>query len=436
MNKTLTEILSTDAYLCTCGKIHKAHLKEAIIESGAVESLPEYIKKYSGKKVYLVADENTMAAAGNAVSEILATAKIPRKVLILGGERAEPDEKAIGTLIYNFDYNCDIIVGCGTGVINDLCKILAKLTGLPYIIVATATSMDGFASSTSSIIRDGLKVSVDSKCPDVIIADTNILCKSPYEMILAGFGDMIAKYVSICEWRIGNLVTGEYYCEVVADMMRSAVKKIVQNANGLKNRDEKAISAVMEGLILSGIAADFAGCSRPASGVEHYYSHLWDMRHLEFNTPWSLHGIQCGVGTLLALEKYSNFVKITPNHENAKRYIVNFDKTELQKKLENYLGKSSAEIVKSIATSDKYDCEKHSERLDNIVRNFDKIRQIIDEELPQKTELEALFENLNAPTKSDDFGIPSSENDTAFSLTKDIRDKYILSTMMSDLGIL
>ena len=103
---------------------------------------------------------------------------------------------------------------------------------------------------------------------------------------------MLAKYVSICEWRIANLITGEYYCETIAQMVRTALKKCVDNAEGLLKRDEEAIKAVFEGLIIGGVAMSYAGVSRPASGVEHYFSHVWDMRALEFGTNMDLHGIQ------------------------------------------------------------------------------------------------------------------------------------------------
>lgn len=436
MNESLGDILSRRPFVCECGKTHSAHLKEAEICPGVTEKLAGYVKKYNGTKVYAVADENTMRAAGEKALRVLRGAGIPYVSLLITGERAEPDEKAIGTLIYNFDYTCDIIVGIGTGVINDLCKILAKLTGLPYIIVATAPSMDGFASSTSSIIRGGLKVSVDSKCPDVIIADTDVLCSAPQEMICAGFGDMIAKYVSICEWRIGHIVTGEYYCGQVADMMRTAVRRIAENAEGLAKRDVKAITAVTEGLILSGVAADYAGVSRPASGVEHYYSHLWDMRHLEFGTPWSLHGIQCGIGTLLALGKYAEFVKIVPEGDLAEKRFSELDTEKIKAEITDYLGESGNSINATLASADRYDAEKHRERLANITEHFGEILEIIREELPERAELEKLFALTGSPVKPSDIGIPDSEADRTFRLTKDIRDKYILSTMMSDLGIL
>jgi glycerol-1-phosphate dehydrogenase [NAD(P)+] len=434
-NMDIQKILNSPAFSCECGKIHKAQLKEAIIENGAIQKLPEIIKKYNGTKVFLVADENTMKAAGNSCSEILNQNNIPYKTSILGAERAEPDEHLIGKLAFDFSPDCDIILGIGTGIINDLCKILANITDRTFILVATAPSMDGFASSTSSIIKNGLKVSINSRCADCLVADVDILKNTPYDMILAGFGDMLAKYISICEWRIGNIVTGEYYCEYVANMMRTALKAIIENADGLKNRDDKAIISLIKGLILSGIAADYAGVSRPASGVEHYYSHIWDMRHLEFNTPWSLHGIQCGVGTCLALKEYEKIKNITPDKNLALASFEKYDIAKTKKIISEHLGKSGNEIVEKLETSDLFNREKHKEHLKNILTHWDKILEIISEELPCRNELILLMNKLKAPTKSSYFGIPDSENHQTFLITKYIRDKYILSTLYKELGL-
>ena len=202
----------------------------------------------------------------------------------------------------HFDKSCDVVVGVGSGVINDVCKILSNATGNPYIIVGTAPSMDGYASATSSMSRDGVKVSLNSRCADVIIGDTDILKTAPDHMLRSGLGDMLAKFVSIAEWRIAHLITGEYYCEEVAQLIRTALKKCVDNAEGLLKREDAAVEAVFEGLVIGGVAMAYAGTSRPASGVEHYISHVLDMRGMEFGTPVDLHGTQCAVGTLIAVK--------------------------------------------------------------------------------------------------------------------------------------
>ena len=431
---SVTELIKKPAFRCACGKEHRAHLKDAVVRPGAIGLLSEYVNKYGGSRAFVIADENTFAAAGEKVINNLTENGIPFTRFTYGKERIEPDERALGSLLLHFDHRCDILIAIGSGVLNDITKIVAKLSGLPFIVVATAPSMDGFASSTSSVIRGGLKVSVDSACPDVVIGDTDVLKDAPLPMLRAGLGDMLAKYTSLCEWRIGRVVTGEYYCEEVARMIRAAVKKCVDNASGILTRDPAAVDAVMEGLIVSGIAADWAGVSRPVSGTEHYFSHLWDMRALEFGTPWSLHGIQCGIGELLTLEKYEELKKTRPDKNRALSFFEEFDRDAWFGRIRAYLGKSAEAIIDSAAGSDRYDKEKHAERVENICENWDDILRIIDEELPSYETMEEILKTIDAPRKPSDIGIPDGETPLAFQMTRDIRDKYILSSLMWDMG--
>ena len=176
--------------------------------------------------------------------------------------------------------------------------------------------MDGYASATSSMTRSGLKISLPSRGADVILGDSDILCQAPMKLLRSGLGDMLAKYISICEWRVAHLLLGEYYCEEIADLVRSAVNQCVAHAEGLLNRDKDAVMAVFDGLIIGGVAMNYAGLSRPASGVEHYISHVLDMRAVEFGEKAELHGLQCAAGTYIAAKAYHS---PRPNRRRCRR---------------------------------------------------------------------------------------------------------------------
>jgi glycerol-1-phosphate dehydrogenase [NAD(P)+] len=158
------------------------------------------------------------------------------------------------------------------------------------------------------MIQNRLKVSLYNACPEAIIADTDILATAPDIMLQAGLGDMLAKYISVCEWRISHLVYGDPYCEEIAGMVRSCLRRIVDQSDGLMRRDPEALKSVLEGLVISGISMAFAEISRPASGLEHYFSHLWEMQALQRGKPSDLHGIQVGVGTLIVLWIYEHML--------------------------------------------------------------------------------------------------------------------------------
>lgn len=422
--------------ICPCGKVHSASVEEVVMGKGAISHLVSFVEKLGSKKPFLLSDSNTFAAAGGQVCKILQESGIPYASYSFQDAHLEPDEAAVGAAVMHFDTSCDLIVGIGSGVINDIGKILSNVTGRKYIVVATAPSMDGYASATSSMSMDGLKVSLNSRCADVIIGDTDILKNAPVHMLKSGLGDMLAKYVSIAEWRIAHLITGEYYCERVAQLIRNALKKCVDNAEGLLQRDEKAVEAVFEGLVIGGIAMAYAGVSRPASGVEHYFSHVWDMRGLEFGTQVDLHGIQCALGTLQAVKLYDEVRKMTPDHKKAEAYVKQFSFVDWKCELRDFLGNSAETMIAQEEREQKYDKSTHPARFALIRDNWDTILKILDEELPNYQQLSGILDAIGISKELSSIGVDRETAIRTFKATKDIRDKYVLSRLAWDLGVL
>lgn len=421
---------------CSCGRVHTEAGFECAVGKGTVNKIGDYAKKYGAKKAFLFADVNTYPIAGDRICSLLEECGIACVRYIFPDSHTEPDERAVGSLVMHYDSRCDIIVGLGSGVMNDIGKILSKVTGKPYIIVGTAPSMDGYASGSSSMAMDGLKVSLSTRCPDVIIGDTDILKTAPVHMIKSGLGDMLAKYTSICEWRISNLINGEYYCEEIADYVRSSLDKCVSNASGILSGDEESLEAVFEGLIGCGAAMDYAGLSRPASGVEHYLSHIWDMRGLEFGAHVDLHGIQCAVASVYSLRAYEWLKNIVPDREKAVEYARNFDFEDWSRQLREFVGSGAEAMIQLEAKEQKYNPAKHGERLEKIIRNWEKVLGIIDEELPKSEEFERILDLTESPKSLEEIGIDRNILPMTLRAAKDIRDKYVLPRLMWDLGVL
>lgn len=420
---------------CSCQRKHTVALSHAVIENNAIEKLSDYVCLFNCKKPFLLADVHTFAAAGKNVCAALERREIPYEKYVFQIDRLEPDEASVGSAVMHFDKTCDLVIAIGSGVINDIGKILANIAGLPYFIVGTAPSMDGYASSTSSVTMDGVKVSLPSKCPDVIIGDTEILKNAPLNMLQAGFGDMLAKYISIAEWRIAHEITGEYYCERVAELIRDALRQCIKNSRGLLNREEEAVRAVFEGLVIGGAAMSFAGVSRPASGAEHYISHIWDMRSVEFGTKTELHGIQCAVATAIVSELYERLLTVSPNKEKALNYVHSFSYGEWSKRLTEFVGTGADAMIALEKKEQKYGLENHAKRLEIILDKWDKICDIIREEIPTRKEIEELLDLIGAPKTPKEIGL-GDDLKTTFLATKDIRDKYVLSRLLWDIGLL
>ena len=420
---------------CLCGKEH-IFTSKVVVEKEAINKLPIILKQMNLHSAFIIADKNTYSAAGKKVIDVLKSAEIKTKKYIFSIENLEPDEANVGLAIMNFDPNFDAVIAVGSGVINDISKIVANVSGKKYIIVATAPSMDGYASATSSMTMEGLKISLNSKCADVIIGDIDILCNAPTKMMISGLGDMLAKYVSICEWRISNLINGEYYCEDIANLVRSSLEKCVDNAEGLLNKDEDAVKSVFEGLIICGAAMKFAGLSRPASGIEHYLSHIWDMRGVEFGTLVEFHGIQCAVGTLIAVKLYEKIKNITPDKQKALKYVQTFDFAKWSEELRRFLGKGAESMIALEEKEQKYSIQSHTDRIDIIIVKWYEILSIIEQELPSISQLEKLFDNVGLPKTMKEIGIDDEILPMTFKSAKDIRDKYVLPRLCWDLGII
>ena len=194
--------------------------------------------------------------------------------------------------------------------------------------------MDGFVSATSSMDRDGLKTTINSTAAWAVVGDLDILCNAPMHMLRAGVGDVLAKITSLREWKLAEIIVGEDYCPVIAALVEKALDTVMSQAKGLLARDPDAVRAVMEGLLIAGIGMNYAGVSRPASGMEHYFSHIWDMRSLAFpEAKHDLHGIQCGYATLLSLKVWDFIKTLTPDREKALAYVRSFDPDEWNQKL-------------------------------------------------------------------------------------------------------
>ena len=420
---------------CDCGKKHEFNSR-LLIGSGVLQQIPDVVAGYKAKKVYVLADRKTYRIAGQRVCELLSSAGIVYSSFCYEQDRPEPDEERVGSALMHMSIDCDLIIGVGSGVINDISKILAAHTGLPYIIVATAPSMDGYASMSSSVTLAGIKISLPSRCADVIVGDTEIIKRAPKGMILSGIGDMLAKYISICEWRIAHILVGEYYCEDIARLIREALSHTLASAEAALEGDEDAVIEIFNALIIGSVAMNYAGVSRPASGVEHYISHLYDTRGVEFGEEAAFHGIQCAIATLAAARLYEKLIRITPSRERGLQYVADFDIGAWNERLEVLLGKSAKPLIELEKKEGKYDKIKHSERLSVILDKWDEVVRTVEEEIPQAAEIEALMKKLGMPTSFGEIGMRGDLLPEIFCASKDIRDKYVLSRLLWDIGLL
>lgn len=435
---TFDELTRAGGYACDCGKRHATDLEFLRIGKGAVEALPEGLRAVGATRPMVICDPNTYEAAGARVAEILRAAGVAFSLHVIPqrGEKLTPAEFELGSIAMNFDPACDFLLAVGSGVLNDLTKMMGLSSRLKTGVVGTAPSMDGYASNSSSMEVDNVKTTLYNKCPALILCDTEIMAKAPMRMLWAGLGDMVAKYISVCEWRISSLVTGEYYCERVAQMMRQSLQKIMAAAPGIAGRDPEAIGSIVEGLVLAGMAMSYAQVSRPASGLEHYFSHVWEMRALANGEHADLHGIQVGIGTLITFAIYDRIRGIVPDRAKALQSVAAFDRAAWEANVRRVFGATAPGILAIEEKCGKNDPAKHAARLDKVVAHWDDIRKIIAEELPDSKWVESVMAGTGMPLLPRDIGLSGKDVADAFVCARDIRDKYLSCTLLWDLGLM
>lgn len=421
---------------CQCGRPHSIVIDKVIIEKGAINKVPGVIKELGAKKVLLVADTNTYEVAGKKVASLLSENLLSYKSYVYKVTRdLVPDEEAVGKLLLQIEKDIELIVTVGSGTLNDLVKFISRRTNIPSIIVATAPSMDGYASDSSALIIDNLKTSVESSYPKVIIGDTDILKQAPMKMILAGLGDMIGKYSALSDWQVSRIVNGEYYCDVTAKISSDAIKKCVDNIDGVKNREDLAIENVMDGLVRTGIAMSFVGNSRPASGAEHHISHFWEMKFLFEGKEALLHGTKVGLTSILVAKLYEMLAGKEVDFEQAVLKANAFNEAAWRESISELYGKAAPGILSMSEKDGRNSIEKRVARIQVIKEHFPKIMEIV-RAAEKADKVQSLMQDAGAPVKAEEVGVDQRTVLDSIRVAKEVRPRYTILNLLSDLGIL
>jgi len=281
-------------------KKYKIAISEIIIDYNLVNNFAQILKKFNLDLVdiLVVTDQNIYPK----IKDLL-----PLNLNILILKNPKPDEDSIARIITN-SHDKRAIVGFGSGTINDLCKISSYRRDIPYIIFASAVSMNGYASKNAYIITSGRKNSVLAHLPTAIYLDLDLLINSPKRMIKAGIGDSIC--ISTCkfDWLLSNLLLDSYYNEEAFDLISDLYQKLLNYDD--KINDKNFIILLAKILINSGISMTISGGSYPASQSEHLIAHYLEIKYPEIMEN-SLHGEQIAVTTLTIAKIQEKFLKLS-----------------------------------------------------------------------------------------------------------------------------
>ena len=404
---------------CECGKFHTCDIKYVYIESGAINRLGEICREFNN--VLIVADENTFGAAGEPTVKALEGKNI-NKVIFTGKEILVPNEAAIDTVTKALG-NADVIVGIGSGVIQDLCKYVSFYNKVPYMVVATAPSMDGYASDGAAMITNGMKETYKAGLPMAIIGDVDVLKNAPVEMIKAGYGDIIGKFSALNDWKLSHLINDEYFCDYIYNVTFDQIEANLKLADGILKRDENSIKALMGALVVIGIMMSFAGSSRPASGSEHHFSHFFEITGIINNEEYFSHGIDVAYSTIKTQEIREKLLSVP-------------FATKLFRLSDEDYRKKMAEIYKSVADGcielqNKVGNYK-ADRLALYLEKETEIKTILSE-VPSSEELKKMLALVNLDMDEFYKLYTPEKLDNATLYAKDLKDRYTVLWLNYDL---
>ena len=423
---------------CPCPNDHTDPDKDIYVGSGLIEKIPCYIKRRGlGTHCVLVADNNTYEIAGRRVSQTLKAAGYSVIECVICREgKMEPDEVAVGEVLLSIQPETEFLVAVGSGSITDTTRVNAERTGLPFVSVGTAPSMDGYTSAIAPLTFRGLKIHRKGPCPEIIVCDTEILKTAPLDMIRAGVGDVLGKYIAKCDWKLGSIINDEPYCFVCGEIVTDAVKKLLDNIDEILMKTDKGMKILIEALLLAGVTVLIIGHTRAVASVEHNIAHYWEMMMMQQGKEAPSHGASVGVATLLAWPMFMRFksedlsgLDLDAIREKA------ITREQREKWMIHAYGKAGGESIMEENPGDFLTWEEQERRIRTAQDRFEEITSVI-AAMPPVEKIKEVMVKLGAEMTPEKEHIPDEMLRCSMWCGKDYRTRYTIMKLIDECGLL
>jgi glycerol-1-phosphate dehydrogenase [NAD(P)+] len=267
--------------------------REVVVGNNTLELIDDICKRLGfNESAFVVMGKHTLDIAGKKVMDILNDDGMNVSHIVANSCNVED----IVLVEQNIDeLKPQVVLGVGGGTKIDVAKMSAANKEVPFISVPTTAAHDGIASPLVSLKGLEKPYSIMAQSPMAIIADTNVIIKSPYRFTASGCADVVAKFTAVKDWKLAHEVKGEYYGEYAASLAMMSARLVVKDSGLIKPDAEEGLRVLLEALISCGVSMSIAGSSRPCSGSEHLFSHALD----QIARKPALHGEQCGVGAIM-----------------------------------------------------------------------------------------------------------------------------------------
>ena len=400
--------------LCSCGKEHAMATKLCVIEEGALSRFEHYMQQagVSGKRCAVYA-ENTYDIPG------LIRPRAEQEV-VLDPKGLHADEVSTAKLKELLEADVEVLIAVGGGTVHDIVRFCAGELKIPFISVPTAASCDGFCSNVAAMTWYGYKKTVACGAPTLVVADVSVIAKAPFYITATGVGDMLGKFTALADWKMANAVTGEHLCPVIYDIMNTALLKVWDNCLQLANGDMEAYEAMTYGLLMSGLAMQMIGSSRPASGGEHHISHFIEVEPAALAAHSdALHGEKVAVGTVIAAREYHRMAET----EDISDKVVEYTPLSEDKLMEVF----GEKLFEACRDENAKDCLA-AVTPEKLKAAWPAMRAII-KDIPTGDEIFARLEKLGAKRTLSDIGIPEEKLPFIIENSPTIRNRLTLMRM-------
>ena len=428
----LARYLDTEL-VCSCGRTHYAPIRGVEIGPGALETLPDYVRRFGYRRPFLLCDPITRKVAGERCEALLRASGFDCSAHVLS--HLDYDEATLGEIVLRIPADADLMIGVGTGSITDMTRYASFKLSKPCFTVATGAPMDGFAAAIGIMNVNGLKLTMQAHNTEVILGDTDILRTAPYRMTVAGFGDLLGKISCLNDWELSRIVNDEHCCPNIVRLVRDCVEKVLEQTPRIKERDPEVLGKVMEGLVLSGTAISLYGSSRPASGAEHHMSHYWEVVHEQRGTTPAMHGEQVAVGTVLTLMLAEELLRLERVDFDAARAAArSFDREQWVREIRRAYGSAAGEIFSLEAVAKKNAPEGRLKRIGSIEAHWEELRAQL-KTLRSADSISALLREIGCPNTPGEIGLDAAALRDTFRYCREVRARYTLLSLIADLAL-
>ncbi|QFU16993.1 sn-glycerol-1-phosphate dehydrogenase [Microvirga thermotolerans] len=418
--------------------IEKAAVTRSVfVAPGALAALPECVRDFGERPLVVIADDNTMEAAGRAAVSVLAGAglTVAEPVVLDEKPRVKPHAATARGIAATLRERGAIPVSVGSGVVNDLTKYAAEVAGVPYVCVATAASMDGYAASGAALLDEGFKRTLDCAPPVAVVADLDIVAKAPRRMAGWGYGDLAGKIVAGADWKLADALGEETIDPEPFAMVQDNVRAWLAEPAAVANGEGAATGALVNGLLVAGFAMQAHGNSRPASGAEHLISHVWEMERLTFRGEPAAHGACVGIGTVALLALYEWFLDqdIAPGTVRTASGASTPERIEAEIAA-GFPAGHLADSARAEMAAKGGRAHRRAERLALLAERWPALREDLRRTCVPAATMETWLRQAGAPAHPGDLGVPLSKLAADYRRARLIRRRYTLLDLLDDLG--